>query len=112
MGSIKVSGQDPAFFSSCRKKTNIYVFTSSEYSGILSSFSTRYPTLKSENTSYKYNHRMECIREANARHKVIIFCKSHPFNYQLEENTMKSSNKRPETSMTRSTRVHHDYKAP
>ena len=35
-------------------------------------------------SSYKNNHRMECIREANARHKVIIFCKSHPFNYQLE----------------------------
>ena len=33
--------------------------------------------------SYKYNHRMECIREANARHKVIIFCKSHPLNWQL-----------------------------
>ena len=25
---------------------------------------------------YKYNYRMECIREANARHKVIVFCKA------------------------------------
>ena len=32
---------------------------------------------------YKYNHRMECIRKANARHKVIIFCKSCPLNWQL-----------------------------
>ena len=28
--------------------------------------------------------KMECIRIANARHKVIIFCKSHPLNWQLE----------------------------
>ena len=58
MGSIKAWGQDPAFFSSCQKKTNIYVFISSGYSGILSSFSTRYPTLKSENTSYFLNMSM------------------------------------------------------
>ena len=27
---------------------------------------------------------MSCIRIANARHKVIIFCKSRPFNWQFE----------------------------
>ena len=30
--------------------------------------------------SYKYNHRREGIRVANARPKVIIFCKSRPVN--------------------------------
>ena len=30
--------------------------------------------------SYKNNYRRECICVANAQHKVIIFCKSHPFN--------------------------------
>ena len=31
--------------------------------------------------SYKNNHRSEGIRVANARTKVIIFCKSRPFNW-------------------------------
>ena len=42
---------------------------------------------------YKNNYRMECIHEANARHKVIIFCTSRPCNYQLDNNEIKQSNK-------------------
>ena len=55
---------------------------------------------------------MECIREVNARHKVIIFCKSCPCNYQLDNNEIKQSNK--ETSMTsdQHDKWLHDYKAP
>ena len=34
--------------------------------------------------SYKNNYHSECILEENARTKVIIFCKSHPLNWQLE----------------------------
>ena len=34
--------------------------------------------------SYKYNHRREGVRYANARPKVIIFCKSRPSNWQLK----------------------------
>ena len=33
---------------------------------------------------YKYNHRREGVRVANARPKVIIFCKSRPSNWQLK----------------------------
>ena len=33
--------------------------------------------------SYKNNHRSEGIRIANARTKMIIFCKSGPINWQL-----------------------------
>ena len=37
---------------------------------------------------YKYNHCREGIRIANARPKVIIFCKSHPSNciYKGDDN--------------------------
>ena len=35
-------------------------------------------------SSYKNNYHMECIRRGNARHKVINFWKSHPFNWLLE----------------------------
>ena len=31
--------------------------------------------------SYKNNYRSEGIRVANAQTKVIIFCKSHPLNW-------------------------------
>ena len=46
---------------------------------------------------------MECIRYANARHKVIIFCKSCPFNWQLEDNNQQR-NQASSTTMT--TRLH------
>ena len=46
---------------------------------------------------------MECIRIANARHKVIIFCKSRPLNWQLKDN---NNQQRKEIKQD-----HHDYKA-
>ena len=46
---------------------------------------------------------MECIRKANARHKVIIFCKSRPLNWQLEENNR-------QRNQIKSSMSHHDYK--
>ena len=49
--------------------------------------------------SYKNNYRMECIHYANARHKVIIFCKSHPLNWQLEDNNQQR-NQASSTTMT------------
>ena len=42
---------------------------------------------------YKNNHRSEGIRVANARTKVIIFCKSRPFNYQLVDNKREHTEK-------------------
>ena len=49
---------------------------------------------------------MECIRYANARHKVIIFCKSRPLNWQLKDN------KQPSRDTEKSSKFDHDYKAP
>ena len=46
---------------------------------------------------------MECIRIAKAQHKVIIFCKSHPLNWQLEDNNQQR-NQASLTTMT--TRLH------
>ena len=40
-------------------------------------------------SSYKNNYHMECIRAANARHNVIIFCKSDPLNWQFKTITTK-----------------------
>ena len=45
---------------------------------------------------------MECIRVVNARHKVIIFCKSRPLNWQLEDNNQQ----RNQASSTMTTRFH------
>ena len=36
--------------------------------------------IENGHVSYKNNYRSEGIRIANARTKVIIFCKSHPLN--------------------------------
>ena len=47
---------------------------------------------------------MECIRVANAQHKVIIFCKSHPLNWQLED----SNQQRNQASSTTMTTRFHD----
>ena len=52
-------------------------------------FSIRFLYLYKTNY-YKNNYCMECIHIANARHKVIIFCKSHPLNWQLEDNNNQS----------------------
>ena len=45
---------------------------------------------------------MECIHYGNARHKVIIFCKSRPLNWQLEDNNQQ----RNQASSTMTTRFH------
>ena len=49
---------------------------------------------------------MECIRVVNAQHKVIIFCKSRPFNWQLEC-ILKTITTKQTDQLN-----HHDYKAP
>ena len=43
---------------------------------------------------------MECIRVGNARHKVIIFCKSCPLNWQLEDNNNQQRNQASSTTKT------------
>ena len=53
--------------------------------------------------SYKNNYRSEGIRYANARTKVIIFYKSRPLNWQLEDNNQSKAKKSSKFD-------HHDYK--
>ena len=43
--------------------------------------------------SYKNNYHSEGIHVANAQTKVIIFCKSHPLNWQLEDNNQQRAKK-------------------
>ena len=45
--------------------------------------------------SYKYNYRREGVRVANARPKVIIFCKSRPCNCTCKENSRQLENLYP-----------------
>ena len=49
---------------------------------------------------------MECIRVANARHKVIIFCKSHLIGIGITMHSEENNNE--QASMT----DHHDYQTP
>ena len=53
--------------------------------------------------SYKDNYRWEGVRVVNSRPEVIIFCKSRPFNWQLEDNNQQR-NQASSTTMT--TRLH------
>ena len=62
-------------------------------------------SLGSLGSSYKNNYRSEGIRIANAQTKAIIFCKSHPLNWQLDlEDNNQQRNQASSTTMT--TRLH------